>query len=199
MGRDISFFDWRALQQMKELDKTRGSDFYSDTFYEESVALSSASLGSGDAWPVYLRWFLISTYRRIAKLDQAGLPTAKHEMLATLLRVCPANCKTIDEAELFEEKNQIMLTACDAGPIIDLMTHHRQHDLGCTPRQLYWHADLIKRAAALFASLSEHFAPVADDPFVSSFDYNNEPHSVADVIEAFTAAAKCPFAIGIVE
>ncbi len=227
MGRDLFFLDWFQLQRLKELQKN-DKNFDGDGFREKNVDIGSFSMGSGDAWPVYLRFFLIAGYRKVSAEEERRLPAPKEFLLETILSVIPPNhrmipynvetqslasknnvgeeelwrrrTKFIDEDALALEENQIILTACGLGAIVELMRHHRTEQFAPGYKK-YWNSYLIQQASRCFASLKEFLEPSVDgDPFDRSLSCNDlNKKDCLELIAQFEHASLFPFSIGIVE
>lgn len=95
MGRDITFYRAKRASDEDETDE----DYY------EKRHIVSVGLGSGDAWPCYIRPFFIAAYRRLKQIldedrtEDVSKPDDWKEIEAVLdaiVRCCPPDNSHID-------------------------------------------------------------------------------------------------------
>lgn len=209
MGRDIVF-----IRTKKQPEQEAESD-------EDTRVVASVSLGSGDAWPCYLRPFFIAAYVR----QNGGDPN--DPVLQAILKCCPPNHTSIDntrqscgffghttrdfgmfsaqlkarhnmidEVEVFRAENQLLLDKAGLWPCVELLLMHHRCPF-TTPT--------IRRVSEMMQLLGS-YVPYSDEDFeyaepyigVDS-DYNLADERWKELIEAFRLAALEDDIIGLVE
>ena len=211
MGRDIVFLRAKKPTEEEETD---------EDYYEKRV-VASVSLGSGDAWPCYLRPLFIAAYVR----QNGGDPD--DPVMQAILKCCPPDHSTIDntrqscgffghaprdfgvfsgqikarhnmidETELFRAENQILVAKAGLWPCVELLLmHHRCPFTTPTIRRVSEMMQLLKAYVPYEEKDLEYAEPYAD---VES-DYNLADDRWKDLIEAFELAASEDDIIGLVE
>jgi hypothetical protein len=214
MGRDIRFYRPAKTEEDEE-------DYY------EKMHIASVSLGSGDAWPCYIRPLFIAAYRRVKYIADGGEFGGAGDvdgLLDTILKCCPPDHSKIDntrqscgfyghEARDFgmfsiqPRHNQIDETQLFRGTIQLLIC---KAGLWPCVELLLMHArcpfttPTIRRVAKMMEMLKDWLPFEEEDldgtPYAGvESDYNLADERWVELREAFTLAASEDEAIGVVE
>lgn len=182
-------------------------EFFTDTFENEEgeeeteqVKHLSICLGSGDAWPVYLRVFMISAYLR----EQAEKNT---QFMNLLLKICPIHC---NESQITGDLMSLLFSRMQANNDMLNFNYILQHADDLKYRGLYpfvylakqykYNVSLtineIREISKMFNELQK-FVPYHKEDLKYSpyYEVADEPYNLADerwedVIKGFNEASK---------
>jgi hypothetical protein len=179
---------------------------------EHGDEIASVDLGAGDAWPSYLRGYMIAAHRKV----QAGTSRYREKMLEVIELCCPPNRVLVDirpyyfqsfeldrvrrkedNYERIQLDRDILMQSGDAKVWLAVAGLEPIYQLICYTATGGFTGECIKNAAKMFEALVP-FLPMKQD------DLKDTPYSedeLADdryieVAEAFKKASRCKGAVG---
>jgi len=210
MGRDIVFL---RANPPANLPTNDDDDSY------EAKRIVSVSLGSGDAWPCYLRPIFIAGYRRLQALG-----TATPEILEAIVECCPPDHTKVDntrgscgffghvskdfgsfglrsrhdkvsEPHLFRARAQLLMDKAGLWPCVEILLMHHRAQMA-TPT--------IRRVSTMMQLLHDYI-PFEEEHLIGTpYDGVNDDYNLADdrwndLRDAFALAASEDDVIGLIE
>lgn len=185
MGRDITFY------------RAKNARDGSDEDYE-ARHIATVSLGSGDAWPCYLRPFFIAAYRKLQ--SEGRTEDVDGAQMDAIVRCCPPdNSKIdnrrvpcgffgheakdftmlsprlkgrhdmIDEGEMLQAETQLLLDRAGLWPCVEMLLMHHRCPM-VTPT--------IRRASKMMLELMA-WLPYEDE------DLKGTPYEPSDAFESY--------------